>query len=168
MIVITTLLLLILLTQTMVAYALSSLAPSYLLLLLWLPISRFGLYLQRFPPPLSCLLLSCGSCFFAVSRSVSEDPSSFFLGFLLIVHSFIPRFLTLSCVSFSSLGFWVFQHIARFYEPLYSFLVFCLSWLFCLVKFIAPSIDDIPAKCKLNIPRSTAPPEWYSILAIGG
>jgi len=36
------------------------------------------------------------------------------------------------------------------------------------MKFIAPSIDDTPAKCRLNIPKSTAPPEWYSMLAIGG
>lgn len=28
-----------------------------------------------------------------------------------------------------------------------------------VIKFIAPSIDDIPAKCRLNIPKSTAPPE---------
>jgi hypothetical protein len=37
-----------------------------------------------------------------------------------------------------------------------------------VIKFIAPNIEDIPAKCRLNIPKSTAPPEWYSILAIGG
>jgi len=43
-----------------------------------------------------------------------------------------------------------------------------LIFIIVVMKFIAPSIDDIPAKCKLNIPRSTAPPEWYSILAIGG
>lgn len=28
-----------------------------------------------------------------------------------------------------------------------------------VIKFIAPNIDDIPAKCKLNITRSTDPPE---------
>lgn len=27
------------------------------------------------------------------------------------------------------------------------------------MKFIAPNIDDIPAKCKLNIPKSTAADE---------
>jgi len=27
------------------------------------------------------------------------------------------------------------------------------------IKFIAPSIDDKPAKCKLNIAKSTDPPE---------
>jgi hypothetical protein len=28
-----------------------------------------------------------------------------------------------------------------------------------VMKFIAPNIDDIPAKCNENIPKSTAPPE---------
>lgn len=28
-----------------------------------------------------------------------------------------------------------------------------------VIKFIAPKIDDIPAKCKLKIAKSTAPPE---------
>jgi len=28
-----------------------------------------------------------------------------------------------------------------------------------VMKFIAPNIDDIPAKCKLNIAKSTEPPE---------
>lgn len=37
-----------------------------------------------------------------------------------------------------------------------------------VIKFIAPSIDDTPAKCKLNIAKSTEPPEWYSIDDIGG
>ena len=36
------------------------------------------------------------------------------------------------------------------------------------VKFIAPKIEEIPAKCKLNIAKSTEPPEWYSIEALGG
>jgi len=27
------------------------------------------------------------------------------------------------------------------------------------IKFMAPNIDDIPAKCKLNMAKSTAPPE---------
>jgi hypothetical protein len=27
------------------------------------------------------------------------------------------------------------------------------------IKFIAPKIEDKPAKCKLNIAKSTAPPE---------
>jgi hypothetical protein len=37
-----------------------------------------------------------------------------------------------------------------------------------VIKFIAPNMDDTPAKCRLNIPKSTAPPEWYSMFAIGG
>jgi hypothetical protein len=36
------------------------------------------------------------------------------------------------------------------------------------MKFIAPNIDEIPAKCKLNIARSTEPPEWDCIPARGG
>ncbi len=28
-----------------------------------------------------------------------------------------------------------------------------------LIKFIAPNNEDIPAKCKLNIAKSTEPPE---------
>lgn len=43
-----------------------------------------------------------------------------------------------------------------------------LIFTIVVIKFIAPNIDDIPAKCRLNIPKSTAPPEWNSILAIGG
>jgi hypothetical protein len=27
------------------------------------------------------------------------------------------------------------------------------------IKFIAPKMDDIPARCKLKIAKSTAPPE---------
>jgi len=37
-----------------------------------------------------------------------------------------------------------------------------------VIKFIAPKIDEIPAKCKLKIAKSTLAPEWYSILAKGG
>lgn len=36
------------------------------------------------------------------------------------------------------------------------------------MKFIAPKIEEIPARCKLKIAKSTEPPEWYSILAKGG
>lgn len=32
-------------------------------------------------------------------------------------------------------------------------------FIIVVIKFIAPNIDDIPAKCRLNIPKSTAPPE---------
>ena len=36
------------------------------------------------------------------------------------------------------------------------------------IKFIAPNIEDIPAKCKLNIAKSTAPLEWAKMLLNGG
>jgi len=37
-----------------------------------------------------------------------------------------------------------------------------------VMKFIAPSNDEIPAKCKLKIAKSTDPPEWNSMLDNGG
>jgi hypothetical protein len=37
-----------------------------------------------------------------------------------------------------------------------------------VIKFIAPKIDDAPAKCKLKIAKSTDPPEWLSIPDKGG
>jgi len=37
-----------------------------------------------------------------------------------------------------------------------------------VIKLTVPKIDDIPAKCKLNIAKSTEPPEWKPILAKGG
>jgi len=37
-----------------------------------------------------------------------------------------------------------------------------------VIKFIAPKIDEIPAKCKLKIAKSIEPPEWNSIDANGG
>lgn len=30
------------------------------------------------------------------------------------------------------------------------------------MKFVAPNIDEAPAKCKLKIAKSTAGPVWYS------
>jgi len=36
------------------------------------------------------------------------------------------------------------------------------------IKFIAPNIDEIPAKCKLKIPKSTALPECEKIPDNGG
>jgi len=36
------------------------------------------------------------------------------------------------------------------------------------IKLIAPKIEDKPAKCKLNIAKSTAPPECAAILLSGG
>ena len=37
-----------------------------------------------------------------------------------------------------------------------------------VMKFIAPNIEEIPAKCKLKIAKSTEPPEWNSMLDKGG
>lgn len=37
-----------------------------------------------------------------------------------------------------------------------------------VMKFIAPNIDDIPAKCRLKIAISTDPPEWACMLDKGG
>jgi len=34
-----------------------------------------------------------------------------------------------------------------------------LIFIIVVIKFIAPKIDEIPAKCKLNIAKSTEPPE---------
>jgi len=34
-----------------------------------------------------------------------------------------------------------------------------LILIIVVIKFIAPSIEEIPAKCKLNIAKSTDPPE---------
>lgn len=36
------------------------------------------------------------------------------------------------------------------------------------IKLIAPRIDEAPDRCKLNIARSTAPPECAVILERGG
>jgi len=36
------------------------------------------------------------------------------------------------------------------------------------IKFIAPNIEESPAKCKLKIAKSTDPPECASILDKGG
>ena len=37
-----------------------------------------------------------------------------------------------------------------------------------VIKLTVPKIEDIPAKCKLNIAKSTDPPEWKPMLANGG
>lgn len=37
-----------------------------------------------------------------------------------------------------------------------------------VIKFIAPKIEEIPAKCRLNIAKSTAADEWLWILLKGG
>ena len=36
----------------------------------------------------------------------------------------------------------------------------CRILIIVVIKFIAPNIELIPAKCKLKIARSTEPPEW--------
>ena len=36
------------------------------------------------------------------------------------------------------------------------------------IKLIAPRIEDAPDKCKLNIAKSTEPPEWAVALDNGG
>ena len=43
-----------------------------------------------------------------------------------------------------------------------------LIFTIVVMKFIAPNIDDIPARCKLNIAKSTAPPGMYSTDDNGG
>jgi len=43
-----------------------------------------------------------------------------------------------------------------------------LMFIIVVIKFIAPKIDEIPAKCKLKIAKSTDPPEWNSIDDKGG
>lgn len=37
-----------------------------------------------------------------------------------------------------------------------------------LIKFIAPKIDEIPARCKEKIAQSTDGPEWAILLLRGG
>ena len=36
------------------------------------------------------------------------------------------------------------------------------------MKFIAPNREETPAKCRLNIAKSTEPPEWEAIPDNGG
>ena len=43
-----------------------------------------------------------------------------------------------------------------------------LIFITVVIKFIAPKIEDNPAKCKLNMAISTDPPEWACIEAKGG
>lgn len=43
-----------------------------------------------------------------------------------------------------------------------------LILMIVLIKFIAPNIEDIPAKCNENITKSTEPPEWPITLDNGG
>ena len=43
-----------------------------------------------------------------------------------------------------------------------------LILIIVVMKFIAPKIDEIPAKWRLKIAKSIEPPEWKSIDANGG
>jgi len=43
-----------------------------------------------------------------------------------------------------------------------------LIFIIVTIKLIAPNIDDTPARCRLNIARSTEPPECACIPAKGG
>jgi hypothetical protein len=43
-----------------------------------------------------------------------------------------------------------------------------LIFIIVVIKFIAPRIEAIPAKCREKIAKSTEPPEWYSIEDNGG
>jgi len=43
-----------------------------------------------------------------------------------------------------------------------------LIFIIVVMKLIAPKIEEIPAKCKLNIAKSTAAEEWLWILLKGG
>ena len=48
------------------------------------------------------------------------------------------------------------------------FIPGALIFIIVVMKFIAPNIDDIPAKCRLNIARSIAADEWACIPLSGG
>jgi hypothetical protein len=43
-----------------------------------------------------------------------------------------------------------------------------LILIIVVIKLLELNIEDAPAKCKLNIAKSTDPPEWNSTLAKGG
>ena len=45
---------------------------------------------------------------------------------------------------------------------------FVLIFKVVLMKLIAPNREETPAKCRLNIAKSTEPPEWDWIPAKGG
>ena len=48
------------------------------------------------------------------------------------------------------------------------FIPFVLIFITVVIKLIAPNNEEIPAKCKLNIAKSTEAPEWLWIPARGG
>lgn len=43
-----------------------------------------------------------------------------------------------------------------------------LILIMVVIKLIAPSIEEAPARCKLKIAKSTAAPEWPRVLESGG
>jgi hypothetical protein len=43
-----------------------------------------------------------------------------------------------------------------------------LILIIVVIKLLELNIEDAPAKCKLNIAKSTDPPEWNSTLDKGG
>lgn len=49
-----------------------------------------------------------------------------------------------------------------------KFIIDILRFKIVTIKFIAPSIDEIPARCKLNIAKSIDGPEWANALDNGG
>jgi hypothetical protein len=51
---------------------------------------------------------------------------------------------------------------------LWNVIAGVLIFIIVVIKFNAPKIDDIPAKCKLKMAKSTDAPEWKSIDDNGG
>lgn len=51
---------------------------------------------------------------------------------------------------------------------LYIAMPVAFMFIIVLIKLIAPSKEEAPAKCKENIPISTAGPEWAAMALKGG
>jgi len=58
------------------------------------------------------------------------------------------------------------DHKYKLIRVIYKLLVLIFKIL--VIKLIAPAIEDTPAKCKLKILKSTAPPEWANSELKGG
>jgi hypothetical protein len=43
-----------------------------------------------------------------------------------------------------------------------------LIFIVVTIKLIAPNKEEIPARCKLKIDKSTAAPKWYGVSDKGG
>ena len=56
------------------------------------------------------------------------------------------------------------QNRGRLWSVIPGFRIFRIV----VIKFIAPSIELIPARCRLKIARSTDPPEWLCTPDSGG